>query len=60
MKVDVDVIFDDYSNEHLDGKWHLMPSDEFETGEQKLVAFLRNQYAKAGRKVRHISIWAAK
>lgn len=60
-KVDVYVVFDDYSTDELIGEWRVDFSIESGLGsQQSLTDYLAEDYAKQGKKVQFVSIFPAK
>lgn len=60
-KVDVYVVFDDYSTAELIGEWRVDFSIESGLGSQQaLTDYLAKDYAKQGKKVQFVSIFPAK
>ncbi len=60
-KVDVHVVFDDYSTDELIGKWQVdFKADSGFGSKQSLTDYLTTEYAKKGRKVAMLSVWQSK
>lgn len=60
-KVDVYVVFDDYSTAELIGEWRVDFSIESGLGSQQaLTDYLAKDYAKQGKKVQFVSIFPTK